>query len=366
VEESRPVIVCLVMVAIALALAAPAQAARPITLGTGEGPGLAIDEAGTAHIAWSEDLSDQASTLRYCRLPRGARACAPLLALPAPGFTAPGTTAVFAPRPGVVHIVASRNRIVQPSLHVLTSVDGGASFGPATPLGTVSGVATAAFGPGEGVLLMDNVAPLELGWFPFGSSAGRATVAFREYDGGLRAIVSDAGRPVVLMQGGPGPQPRVRTRVWNGTGDIGTTASWSRGPQTGPAASPSAAGGPRGAFVAYWRVRPLSTTLLVRRFHNGRFGRARAAFRARAHMTLALAQGPDGRLVLLHVRNRKVYSQRSKTGRRWSRPRRQARVTEAPTVGLGPRGGWIVGRRGERVIAVPLGVTSTAARAGGP
>jgi hypothetical protein len=346
----------LLAIGVVLALPAPAPAARSMVLGTGEGPGLAIDDAGTAHIAWSQDFPNDTSTLRYCRLPRGARACAPLLSLPAPGFTSPGTTAVFAPRPGVVHVIANRNRVVQPSLYTFTSNDGGATFGPATPLGTASGIATGAFGPGEGVLLMDNVAPLSLGWFPLGSGAGVATLEFDEYDGGLRTIVSDAGRPVVLMQGGPGPARRVRTRVWDGAGDVASIAAWRRGQQTGPARDPVAAGGPRGAFVAYWRGRlgAVSRTLVVRRFHNGRFGRAHAARRARSSMTLALAQGPDGRLALLHVRDGNVYSQRSKTGRRWSRPRRQVRVSEQPIVGLGPRGGWLVSRRGTRVIAAAL------------
>ena len=35
-----------------LLLAAPAGAATPVTIGTGHKPGVAVDAAGTAYIAW--------------------------------------------------------------------------------------------------------------------------------------------------------------------------------------------------------------------------------------------------------------------------------------------------------------------------
>ena len=36
-----------------LALAAPAQAARPVTIGPGDAPGVAVDAAGTAYVAYN-------------------------------------------------------------------------------------------------------------------------------------------------------------------------------------------------------------------------------------------------------------------------------------------------------------------------
>src|SRR5688572_1419160 len=44
--------------------------------GLGRYPDLLVDEAGTAHIAWTENRGDdQADVARYCRLKRGATAC---------------------------------------------------------------------------------------------------------------------------------------------------------------------------------------------------------------------------------------------------------------------------------------------------
>ena len=40
-------------------------------------PGLAMDSAGTAFIAWSAESADSNAALRFCRYPRGATACDP-------------------------------------------------------------------------------------------------------------------------------------------------------------------------------------------------------------------------------------------------------------------------------------------------
>jgi hypothetical protein len=47
-----------------------ARAAEPLTVGSGNHPRVAVDASGTAHIAWT------AAGVGYCRLPRGAQACA--------------------------------------------------------------------------------------------------------------------------------------------------------------------------------------------------------------------------------------------------------------------------------------------------
>ena len=66
----------------ACALAAPAGAGA-VTLGPGAMPGLAVDAAGTAYIAWSGPGSP--ASLQFCRLPRGATACDIRHAIVAPG-----------------------------------------------------------------------------------------------------------------------------------------------------------------------------------------------------------------------------------------------------------------------------------------
>jgi hypothetical protein len=51
----RLAILTLAAALLAGALAAPSQAARPFLLGTGSGPGVAVDRNGTAHIAYNSD-----------------------------------------------------------------------------------------------------------------------------------------------------------------------------------------------------------------------------------------------------------------------------------------------------------------------
>src|SRR4051794_4756712 len=58
-----------------------APAPQPLTIGSGEHPDILVDGAGTAHITWNEPTPGGASRLHYCRLPRGAHACATQSAL---------------------------------------------------------------------------------------------------------------------------------------------------------------------------------------------------------------------------------------------------------------------------------------------
>lgn len=49
----------------------------PAVVGRGAAPNMIVDAAGTAHIVWNEDHTDgTADVTHYCRLPRGATACA--------------------------------------------------------------------------------------------------------------------------------------------------------------------------------------------------------------------------------------------------------------------------------------------------
>src|SRR5687768_10453261 len=87
----------------ALLGAAPAVAA-PGFLGRGHDPGVAVDAAGTAHVAWLTESAD-AGALEYCQVPRGRRACALRRSIPLSesGF---GKVQVLLPRPGTIQIVA--------------------------------------------------------------------------------------------------------------------------------------------------------------------------------------------------------------------------------------------------------------------
>lgn len=68
--------------AVALTAPAAAEAGTPFTIGSGDSPSIYVQpDNGTAHVVWTNADSD---TLIYCRVPRGATACAKQVTLPAP------------------------------------------------------------------------------------------------------------------------------------------------------------------------------------------------------------------------------------------------------------------------------------------
>jgi len=115
----------------AFAFAAPAaQAARPATLPVGQSPGLALDGAGVAHVAWK--VAAQGNAVQYCAVPRGARGCAAApVAVPFPGEGYNlGEVTVLAPAPGVVEIVVGRLVDREYGAYLARSADGGSTFAP--------------------------------------------------------------------------------------------------------------------------------------------------------------------------------------------------------------------------------------------
>ncbi len=105
--------------------AAPRRAGRNFTLPGSKGaeiPDVAVGEDGTGHLVWN----DGSAGIHYCRIPRGARRCSPLLSLEVPG----GGVSEFG---GPKVLVAGDGRVLifelrGAELFELTSTDGGASF----------------------------------------------------------------------------------------------------------------------------------------------------------------------------------------------------------------------------------------------
>src|SRR6478735_3470271 len=85
---------------VAAALLTPAAAeAAPFAIGPGELPGVTVDAAGTAYIAWNG--LEAGHPPHYCRLPRGATACDVATTLP----TAPNTDTLSRP---IVNVAGAR------------------------------------------------------------------------------------------------------------------------------------------------------------------------------------------------------------------------------------------------------------------
>src|SRR5215208_3908814 len=124
-----------------LAGAAPAGAA-PGFLGRGHDPGVAVDVAGTAHVAWLAEAADGTGTHEYCQVPRGKRACAlrRSVGVADDGF---GKVQVLLPRPGLIQIVAP---LLEPAA-LATSADGGNTFAVGTIGQDTPAIEKAVYGP---------------------------------------------------------------------------------------------------------------------------------------------------------------------------------------------------------------------------
>jgi hypothetical protein len=335
----------------ALVCAAPAAAA-PGFLGRGHDPGVAVDAAGTAHVAWLAEAGD-AGAIEYCQVPRRKRQCAVRrsIAVPDDGF---GKVQVLLPRPGTVQIVAP---LLDPTA-LATSVDGGNTFALGT-LGVGPAIEQAIYGPGDFISLMSGSGPASFGRYsPNGNGPGDLPTQFGSTSESLETTLAPWGSGFVALFSGL----RARSVLWNGAGDPNAQESWVEGPRLGRADNPRAVGGKSGTWIAYVR-RQRDRTYVRRLRSSGRLGAERVLFRDDP-FDLTFAQGPRGNMALVFEYGDAAAIVRSRNGRRWTKPRRLFRGNE-PTdmrAALGQRGGgWVVwdgsaGNAGEhpiRIAALP-------------
>lgn len=349
-----PLRIAMATAAAVLAGAAPAAAA-PGFLGTGHDPGVAVDRAGTAHVAWLTDTGETGA-VEYCRVPRGKRACAARVAIPLEndGF---GKVQVLLPRPGVVQIVAP---LLDPT-PLLTSVDGGSTFAR-RDLGKLPAVEKALYGPGDFISIVSGSGPAAFGrWAPDGSGPGHLPVSFGSATESLSTALAPFGSGYALFFSGLG----TRSVLFNGVGDPNLQQNWVEGPRLGQGRlDVAAAGGRSGTYVAYVQRRGSRRATYVRRLRSsGRLAGARRVSRDDP-VGLAFAQGPRGDMALVWDDSDTTYAVRStRSGRRWTRPKRLFRGNEPADlrIAVGRRGGWVVwdgsaGNTGQnpiRIAALP-------------
>ena len=260
------------LAAAAIPFLLPPVASAAITVGPGSQPGLAVDAAGTAYVAWSGPGNPQ--PLMFCRLPRGATACDPAAAS---AITAPGATIR---RPFVVvsgtRVVVVQSRYgagVPGGLAVLrfTSTDGGNSFGPYEVVGDIA-MNEAVAGPGDvltGVTNADSggmqVQSVPLSGSaptnPDGSSAMPQAVLSTDHPYNGSVGMRDAATPLAVFTSG---SDDAQFSNYGGAGPL----SWTAPVGIGLARHPKLAGGPSGLFM-------LATTdlndVFVRRWNGSGF-----------------------------------------------------------------------------------------------
>jgi hypothetical protein len=273
-----------------LALASPAGAATPLTIGTGHKPGVAVDAAGTAYVAWYGPESTTTS-LNFCRLPRGASACDVRTTIAAPGTT---LSRPFVTVDGAtVRVVSYRYGLTGARFDEIwqfTSADGGATFDAGHAVG-VAPFDEAVRGPGNTLTVTTNAestglavqnVPLD------GTSAGDAQ-AILSTDHPYNGTVGLAGPTMVSVFADGSSNAQVRTSA----GPLNDAASWTPPVDIGYADYPRLAGGPSGLFLLSGTP---TNALVVRRWNGSTFGAgvqiAAQADDAQAHLT----QDAGGRL----------------------------------------------------------------------
>jgi hypothetical protein len=258
-----------VLVALAASLPGTVHAAVPITIGQGFAPGVAVDPAGTAYVAWYGPESTT-NTLRFCRVPRGAAGCDVGGVIAAPGTT---LTRPFVHVVGsTVLVVSYRYGLSGPNfdrIYLFTSTDGGATFDGGREIGTVP-FNDAAIGPGVAVSFATDAvtqgelyerAPLDGSPAP----AQRATLSTDHPYSGTVALL-DANTPLVAFADANG---NAQFRRYAGSGDPNDAANWTPAQDIGHDEYMHLASGPSGLFL---KGRTAGRTLEVRRFNGSTFG----------------------------------------------------------------------------------------------
>ena len=224
-----------------------ASAATPVTLGPGVQPGVSILQDGTAFIAWIGHEADPTS-LHFCRLPRGASACAvnqqvavPGTSLSRPFVTVLGSTVkIFSYRYGLTSGRFS-------AIYMLTSTDNGATFDAGVQVGT-NGFHDAIEGPGNTVsFIADNSSIFQN--VPADGSTTVLTEARLADDHPYSPSVAlvDAATPLAVVANGSG---NAQFRRYAGAGDMNDAANWTPAQDFSTVASYTRlASGPAGLFV---------------------------------------------------------------------------------------------------------------------
>jgi hypothetical protein len=334
-----------VVVAVLMLLGpASAQAARPILVGHGSDPGVAVDARGTAHVAFNAPFESvgPGEPLMYCALARGSRRCTPR-PIVADGASPSAQPALVQAGPGSqLGIVSVRG----PAVEVVRSLDGGATFGAPASVGS-GRYLDGAFGPnGQLALAFRFVGYVEY----YQRSLAGPPVAFgpAKLNAGhaVNAEVGFAGARPVLVSGGR--RPRIAVSSWTGTGDINDPAAWSGPFKIAPSNYFALAGGRRGLFLAHERPAGTEDRMVVRRFRGRRFGpELRVPGSGTSVIGVGLAQDVRGRLVSAWYSSLddRIEVSASRTGRRWTRARVLARGVELPgriEIALGRSGRGVV------------------------
>lgn len=293
-----------VALAAIVAAATPAHAGA-VTIGPGNvhsAPGVAVDAAGTAYIAWRGPEAGVGS-LQFCRLPRGATACDLRHAIAAPGDSVSRAFVIVSG----ARVVVVQYRYGDPTITgvlAFTSTDGGATFDAGRIVGTVP-FSEAVPGPGDTLSGVPNAAsiggalqnvPLD-GVSPPPPLFAELWGGDHPYNGAVGLL--DAVTPLAIFgTGGDAAQ----FRRYGGSGSLNDAASWTAPADLGVARYPKLAGGPSG-LVMLATSDGVPATLFARRFDGTTFGAPASVATGADPPSLHAFQDAGGRVHAVYVRN---------------------------------------------------------------
>jgi hypothetical protein len=261
------------LLAAALLAPAAADAVVPLTLSAGGAqPGVAVDAAGAANVAWVDAVAvGDSQPLHFCKVQRTGMGCegGTPKTLQVPGVAA---------GPTWVSVSGSRVLIVLPrsggsvpnfdGVYSVVSPDGGATFGIPHYVGR-SAAKSVVFGPGDTFSSIGEKSlqdPFEnIASTAESDEAGFADLATPEYNDGVIGL--DNGQPFAIVSLSA---TNYAWRRYDGSGSVNDVANW-----TAPVAMPAmgyakVAGGPLGTFAGGNDT----TGTIVRKFDGGGFGPA--------------------------------------------------------------------------------------------
>lgn len=284
----------LLIAGLTLGLAAPAHAA-PFTVGTGEHPGVAIDDGGTAYVAWQVNLGQPGDGVQLCVVPPKARSCASSITLGFPGYGYGRSRAsVLLPAPNTVDVITPR--FVTPleqATFLSRSTDGGRSFAAPVKLSS-DGFDQAAAGPAGRVALVAGPAYLNVDSAPAdGSGAAADGASLGEF---LKAQFNDIatqGPDVIAAGSDPGSTQAFRLP---GGANPDDEAAWQALPGLPLGRQPELAGGPAGLVVLLEPAGSAPRSLFAQRFDGAGWSAPVSVFGDAGNNDFKLTQNGRGRL----------------------------------------------------------------------
>jgi hypothetical protein len=300
----------LVAAAIAGLLCAPGRAAAAGTFGIGDGsgPGVGLDAAGNAYIAWNGP--EAVTTLQFCKLPRGASACAPRSTVAAPG-TADGRAFVFVAGTRVI-VVSSRFTGGGRATYAFTSTNGGTTFDAGQVIGNVA-FNEAIAGPGDTVSGTSAISGMRFQNVGAGGPATAFAALSTDHTYGGAIGLLDAGTPLVVFNDGVSGDQQYRR--YDSSGDLNDVANWTPAVGIGKGYFPSIGYGKAGLFLLSGSgMGPIS----VRKWNGEGFG-VPVGLESGNSSTTNLFEDAAGRLHVVYVTKnpRRLVHVTSENGSSW-------------------------------------------------